>query len=92
MEEEITPKFRKCWICEDCKCFLRLKKETETIRGELEYDHSWTVIYICPRCGYRMYEFGGYDEDTYEKSKNSWQLIPDKDFKPKKTREVIYRK
>lgn len=84
-EEPTAPDIIKHWVCHRCKCFLRIHKQTITRHSEDAY-HK-VVYYICPKCGYRIYNRSGYTLD-YEEYDENWLLVPSKKFKP----ERIYEK
>lgn len=76
--------FKSCWICYDCKCFLRLQKESIQWHGKNNY--TYRVYHVCPNCGFKVYHFWGvYENEEFD---TTWELIPDDDFKP----ERIYKK
>ncbi|MCP4762613.1 MAG: hypothetical protein GY870_12605 [archaeon] len=76
--------FRLLWVCTDCKCFLRLQKETISWHGKGNYTNR--VYRVCPNCGFRIYHcWGVYENEAHD---TTWDLIPDDNFKP----ERIYEK
>ena len=92
-KEEVKHSVMKLvWICETCNTFLRLKEYTERDRGDSKYEKSWNARYECPNCGYGIYAWGGYDEDTYCEYNNSMEQIPDRTFKKKRMAVIEMRK